>query len=133
MLHVFLVFPAVGLCPEGVDGGAFALIQHPVLDAAVVCRHAHFAAQRIQLPDQMALAGAADGGIAGHIAHGVQIDGKEDGMQPQPGGGQRGLDARVTRTDDGHVTASSIVCCHKFLTFRTNPAPFRRRSGSFPH
>ena len=32
----------------------------------------------IQLPDQMALAGTADGGIAGHIAHGIQIDGEED-------------------------------------------------------
>ena len=133
VLHVLLIFPAVGLCPQGVDSGAFALIQHPVLDAAVIRRHTHLAAQGVQLPHQMALAGAADGGVAGHIAHGVQIDGKEDGMQPQPGGGQRGLDARVTRTDDGHVTASSIVCCHKFLTFRTNPAPFRRRSGSFPH
>ena len=29
----------------------------------------------VQLPDQVALAGTADGGVAGHIAHRVQVDG----------------------------------------------------------
>ena len=51
----------------------------------------------------LALAGAADSGVAGHIAHGVQVDGEEDGVQPQPGGGQGSLNAGVARTDDGHV------------------------------
>ena len=31
-------------------------------------------AQGIQLPDQVALSGAADGRVAGHIAYGVQIE-----------------------------------------------------------
>ena len=33
-------------------------------------------------------------------------------MQSQPGGSQRGLDARVARADDGYITASSTVRCH---------------------
>ena len=82
MLHVLLVFAAVRLGPEGMDRRAFAPVQHPVLDTAVIRGHAHLAAQGIQFPDQVSLAGAADGGIAGHIAYGIQIDGKEDGVQP---------------------------------------------------
>ena len=74
VLHVFLVAAAVRLGPEGMDRGALAFVQHPILDAAVVRRQPHFAAQGIQLPDQMALAGAANGGVAGHITHGIQID-----------------------------------------------------------
>ena len=103
MLHVFLVAPPVRLGPKGVDRGALAPVQHPVLDAAMVRCQAHFASQGIQLPDQVALAGAADGGVAGHIAHGVQVDGEEDGVQSQPGGGQGSLNAGVARADDGHV------------------------------
>ena len=105
VLHMGLVQPPVGLGPEGVDGGAFAQVQHPVLDAAGVGGPAHFTAQGVQLPDQMALAGAADGGIAGHIAHGVQIDGKNHRPKAQPGGGQTRFDAGVTGADDGDIVS----------------------------
>ena len=44
-----------------------------------------------------------------HIADGVHIDRKTDGVQSQPGGGQRGLNARVARTDNGDVTASGVI------------------------
>ena len=71
VLHVLLVFAAVSLGPEGVHSRSLAAVEHPVLDAAVVSGNAHFTAQGIDLPDQMALAGAADGGVAGHIAHGI--------------------------------------------------------------
>ena len=71
MLHHILIKPPVCLGPEGVDSGALAFIQHPVLDAGFVRRKAHLAAQSVDLPDDVALACAADGGIAGHIAHGV--------------------------------------------------------------
>ena len=91
------------------DGRAFPEVQQPVLDAAFVGGFGHFAPQGVQLPDQVALAGAADGGVAGHVAHGVQVDGQAHGVQPQPGGGQRGLNARVPCTDDGDVTASGVI------------------------
>ena len=70
-LHAALVLPAVRLGPEGPDGGALALVQKAVLDAALVGGLRHFAPQGVQLPDQVALAGAADGGVAGHVAYGV--------------------------------------------------------------
>ena len=103
VLHIFLVAPPVRLGAQRVNRRPLAPVQHPVLDAACVCGQTHFAPQSVQLPDQVALAGAADGGVAGHIAHGVQVDGEEKGVQPQPGGGQGSLNAGVARTDDGHV------------------------------
>ena len=70
-LHVLLIAAAVRLGPEAPDGGALAPVQKAVLDAAGIRRPAHLAPQGVQLPDQVALAGAADGGVAGHVAHGV--------------------------------------------------------------
>ena len=71
VLHILPVFYPVGLSAEGMDGGAFAPVEHPVLDAGMVCRRAHLAPQRVQLPHKVSLSGSADGGVAGHISHGV--------------------------------------------------------------
>ena len=109
LLHDLLIAPPVRLCPERVDGRPFAQVQHPVLDAGFVRGPGHLAAQSVQLPHQVALGGAADGGVAGHVAHAVQIDGKAHRVQPQPCRGQGRLDARVARADDGDVTVSRLI------------------------
>ena len=109
VLHILPVFYPVGLSPEGMDGGAFAPVQHPVLDTGMVSRRAHLAPQRVQLPHQVSLSGAADGGVAGHISHGVQIDGKENGVIAQPGGSKGGFDSRVSRPNHGNVTAARVI------------------------
>ena len=108
VLHDLLVAPAIGLGAQGIDGGAFAAVEHAVLDACTVGRTGHFAAERVQLAHELPLAGAADGRIARHIAHAVEVDGKADGVQAEPGGGQRRLNAGVARADDGDVTGSSV-------------------------
>ena len=109
VLHHGLVFPPVGLRAQRVHGRPFAAVEHPVLDAGLIGRARHLAAERIELAHEVPLARAADGGVAGHIADGVHIDRKTDGVQSEPGGGQRGLNARVARTDDGDVTASGVI------------------------
>ena len=109
VLHHGLILPPVGLRAQRVHGRPFAAVEHPVLDAGLIGRARHFAAERVELAHEVALARAADGGVAGHIADGVHIDRKTDGVQPQPGGSQRGLNARVPRTDDGDVTASGVI------------------------
>ena len=108
-LHVLLVLPAVGLGAERVDGRTLAPVEHPVLDAAAVGSLGHFAAQGVQLPDQLPFAGAADGRIAGHVAHRVQIDGEDHGAASQPGRGQARLDPRVACADDGHVVCACQI------------------------
>ena len=109
VLHHGLVFPPVGLRAQRVHGRALAAVEHPVLDAGLIGRARHLPAERVELAHKVALARAADGGVAGHIADGIHIDGEADGVQPEPGGGQRGLNARVPRTDDGDVTASGVI------------------------
>ena len=109
VLHHGLILPPVGLRTQRVHGRALAAVEHPVLDAGLIGRARHLAAERVELAHKMSLARAADGGVAGHVADGIHIDGKADGVQPEPGGGQRGLNARVPRTDDGDVTASGVI------------------------
>ena len=109
VLHILPVFYPIGLSAEGMDGGAFAPVEHPVLDAGMVSRRAHLAPQRVQLPHKVPLSGAADGGVAGHISHGVQIDGKENCVIAQPCGGKGGFDSRVSRPDHGNVTAARVI------------------------
>ena len=107
VLHHLLVQPPVRLGPEGPHRRPLPPVEHPVLDAGPVGGLRHLAPQGVQLPDQVALAGAADGGVAGHVAHRVQVDGEADGPHPQAGGGQGRLDASVARADDGDVKLSS--------------------------
>ena len=116
VLHHLLVFPPVRLSPQGPYGGTLAPVQHPVLDAGPVRRPGHLAPQCVQLPDQMALAGAADGRVAGHIPHRVKAHRQADGLHAHPGRRQGGLDARVPRADDGHIIVAAVKLSHQVLT-----------------
>ena len=62
------VEPAVGLGARRPDGGALAAVEHAELDAGLVGDEAHEAAEGVDLADDLALADAADGGVAGHAA-----------------------------------------------------------------
>ena len=103
VLHIGAVFDAVGLGAQGVHRRAFASVEHAVLDAGHVRRARHLAAQRVDLAHQMPLGRAADRGVAGHVADCVQIDREARRVHPEPGRGQRSLDARVPRADDDNV------------------------------
>ena len=59
---------AIGLGARAADGRALGEIEHAELDAGAVDGAAHHAVQRIDLAHQMALAQAADGRIARHLA-----------------------------------------------------------------
>ena len=115
VLHHFLVAAAVRLCTQGVDSRAFAAVQQPVLDAGFVGCAGHFTAQGVQFAHQMAFAGAADGGVAGHIAHRVQINGKTDHTTAHPSCRQSGLNAGVSRADNGNIKGSGQKLLH--ITF----------------
>ena len=105
MLHDLLILPPVRLGPEGMDRRSLAPVEHPELDAGLVRSPGHLSSQGVDLPDKVSLAGAADGGVAGHIAHSVQIDGKDHSFEPQPRGGKTGLNAGMTGADNRHVIA----------------------------
>jgi hypothetical protein len=82
---------------------AAAAVQQPELDSARVREAAHCASQRVDLADEMPLREATDRGIAGHARHGITLQRDERNRASHPGRGQRGLAARVARTDDEDI------------------------------
>ena len=105
-------------------------VQDAVLDTGPVGSPAHLAPQGVQFPDQVALSGTADGRVAGHIAHRIQVNGEAQGAQPHPGGGQGSLNARVARADDRDVKFSRVVVNHSKFLFGSDLAPGVRRLGT---
>ena len=130
VLHHLLVLPPVRLGPQGPDRGALPPVQDAVLDTGPVGSPAHLAPQGVQFPDQVALSGTADGRVAGHIAHRIQVNGEAQGAQPHPGGGQGSLNARVARADDRDVKFSRVVVNHSKFLFGSDLAPGVRRLGT---
>jgi len=98
-----IVVTAVALEPRGLDGRSLLGIEDPTVDPGGIGGTAHQAPQGIDLPDQVALADAADGGIAGHPAQGGGVLCHQDHLAPQACRGQGRLHARVTTTDDQHL------------------------------
>ena len=112
LLHHLLVLPAVCLRPQRPHRRAFAPVQHTVLDAGLVRRLGHFAAQSVQLPHQVALACAANGRVARHIPHRVQADGQTHGPHAHPRRRQRRLDSGVSRAYHRHVERAAEKLSH---------------------
>ena len=96
---------AVRLGARGAHGRPLAGVQHPELDAGLVRRAAHGPAERIDLLDQMRLADAADGGIAGHLADGLDAHGEQQRARTGARRGERCLGAGVTAADHDDVVA----------------------------
>ena len=114
-------------------GRPLAGIDHAHLDEGIVRRQAHFPAQGVHLPHQMPLGGAADGRVAGHQRHRVQVDGQTQGAVSHPGESQRCLATRVPRSQHDGVIVSRSVGLHTFSLSRT-PAPAIRQDPHFlPH
>ena len=64
---------------------------------------AHHAAERVDLPDNLALRHAADRRVATHLGHAVGVDGQQDRSQSQTGGRHCSLGAGVSGPDHGHI------------------------------
>ena len=64
------------------------------------------AAKRIQFTYQRAFCRAANAGVAGHVANGIQTHGKDCRLCPQRGGGVGCLNAGMARTNDDDVIIS---------------------------
>jgi hypothetical protein len=86
----------------------------------------------------MALARAADGGVAGHVAHAVEIDREAHGVKPQARRGQGGFDPGVSRAYDRHVASARVISNQlqtpRFLGFIVlfyHPAPAASNTNTF--
>ncbi len=73
------------------------------MDAGPVGCAGHDAAERIDLPREVALADAADRGIAAHLPDGFEILREQKRACSETRRGRRGLGAGVSAADDDHV------------------------------
>ena len=114
-LHRRGVKLAIGLGARPADRRTLAAIEHAELDAAGIRDAAHQAVQRIDLADQMALAKAADRGIAGHRADGRKTVRHQGRTGAHPRSRARSLAAGVAAADDDHVERfSALRSCRDF-------------------
>ena len=73
------------------------------MDASFVSRRRHSPTQRIDFLDQMALADAADGRIAGHLTQGFDTVGQQQRTAAHARAGERRFGAGVTAADDNYI------------------------------
>jgi hypothetical protein len=93
----------VGLSARRPDCRSAASIEQFELNAGGVDRAAHQAAERIDLSNEMTLGGAADGGIARHVGHGICGERAESDVRAKTRGGKGCLTACVAGADDNHI------------------------------
>ena len=104
-LHALGVGGFVALAAGGPDGGPAAQVEGLRLKRGKVGIAAHFAAEGVQLADQVAFGKAANRGIAGHARQGIEPRGNERGFDAHPSGGERRFAAGVAAADhnDGKI------------------------------
>ena len=77
---------------------------------AAIGRAPHHAVERVDLADQMALAEAADGRVAGHLADGLGLVGQQRRARAAARGRRRRLAAGMAAADDDDVVMLSMRC-----------------------
>ena len=82
---------------------ALAAIEQAKLDARRIRDPAHQPVQGIDLAHQMALAHPADGGIAGHLAQGLELMGEQQGAGAKARRSRRRFAAGMAAADDDDV------------------------------
>src|SRR5574337_1009703 len=90
-----LVQRAIGLTAGGAYGRTLGGVERAPLDARAVGGVRHGATQRVDLPDQMPLADAADGRVAAHLADRLDVVAEQQGTRARPRRGERGFGAGV--------------------------------------
>lgn len=86
---------------------SFGCVEEAELDAGFVDGFGHFAAEGVQLADEVTFAESTDGGVAGHLADGLEVHGEQEGFEADAGGGEGGFDAGVSASDDDDVEVFS--------------------------
>ena len=103
LLHQRLILLAVGLNALALHGRPLTRVEGTGLQGHQIGRAAHFAAQGVDLVDEMAFGRSADRGIAGQVGDGLEGHGKEDGVHAQSCRSERGLNACVSCADHGDL------------------------------
>ncbi|MNS59720.1 hypothetical protein D3C72_926850 [compost metagenome] len=102
-LHGLAVETTVDLAARAAHGGALGAVQQAELDARDIGQTAHDAVQSVDLAHQMALAQAADGRVAAHLANGLELLRQQQGAGARARRRGRSFAAGVTAADDDDV------------------------------
>jgi hypothetical protein len=102
-LHRLAVERAINLGARTPDGGALRPVQKAELNAGLVSHAPHEAVQGVDLAHQVALAKAADCGVARHFADAVQAVRHEKGGRADAGRRGCGFTAGVAASDNNDV------------------------------
>ncbi len=102
-LHPDAVLLLIALSPGRPDGRSAAGIQKTKLDPDGIGYFTHHAAERVNLPDQMAFGDSTDGGIAGHLRDQVGVHRDHRGAEAQAGAGTRSFAAGMAAADNHNV------------------------------
>ena len=129
--HASLVEVAIDLGAAAPHRQALAGVEVLELDRGRVGGQRHRPAERVDLPNEVALGLAADGRVARHATDRAGHQRHQDGRHPEPRRGQRGLDPGVPTSDDDdpafHVEPPSRkVSC----LFRGTPGGYPATLGS---
>ena len=73
VFHLKLIRFFVRLSPRTVHGRTFATVEHPEMNPGGINHAAHFAAERIDFADNLALGNSSDRRIAAHLCDRVAI------------------------------------------------------------
>ncbi len=85
------------------DGRPLAGVEKAKLDSGRIDRQRHLAAQRVDLPHQMALADPADRRIARHLPDMVQVERQHQASRAHPRSRQRRLNPGMPSPDNDYV------------------------------
>ena len=96
---------AIGLGARPAHGRPLAPVEHPEVDAGAVDGASHEAVEGVDLAHQLALAQAADGRVARHLADGLQAVGEQEGAGAEARRRRRRLAAGVAAPDHDDVEA----------------------------
>ena len=102
-LHGAAVAGAIALGARRADRRAARGVEDLELDRRAVGVAPHLPAERVDLTHQMALRGAADGGVARHLTDRVEVHREQQRPASHARGGQCRLAARVASADDDDV------------------------------
>ena len=104
--HGRAVQHAIGLRARGAHGRPFAAVERAELNARFIRRQRHRAAQRIHLPHQMALANAANAGVAAHLPQGFNAVRQQQRGAAHAGRRQGRFSASVAAAHHNHVKSA---------------------------
>src|SRR3569623_2132428 len=102
-LHRSRIERAVDLGAGPADSRTLAAVENPELNAALIRHPAHQTVQRVDFPEQMALAESTDGRIAGHRTNGCETMGQKGGFSAKPPGSRRRLAAGMASSHHNDV------------------------------